>query len=352
MAETLKNQGSYRQIETILEGRRAGARRSLEMRRRRVIEAIPEFEKLEYEIAEAGLKYNKALLAGAMTLSETHSELDSEVCALKEKRAALLARYGFSEDYLAPAPECGLCGDTGYILGADGRAERCACYRQLQFNSLEAASNIVLAGAASFELFDETLFSERADEVKYKQTASPRENILRIRDSAKRFINAFSGGIYENLYFFGQPGTGKTFMAAAIANDLIRRGTPVLYLSAPNLFNIFTEHRMRTLRDDDYRDTLYRQVFTCKLLIIDDLGMESLTDSRFSEFLTLVNERLAPGFFSTIISTNLELKELKMRYDESVFSRFMGSFRIIRFFGDDIRLNAPRRPRMNERIEK
>jgi DNA replication protein DnaC len=209
---------------------------------------------------------------------------------------------------------------------------------QLLFNSLEAASNIVSAGAADFENFDESLFSDSADEKKYRQAASPRENIRRIRDSAGRFIKAFLGGAHENLYFFGKSGTGKTFMAAAIANELMRNGVPVLYLSAPTLFNIMTEHRMVSLRADEYRDTLYRQIFTCKLLIIDDLGTEAMTDSRYSEFISLLNERLVPGMYSTIISTNMEIRKLQNIYDEPILSRIAGYFRIIYFYGDDLRL--------------
>ena len=342
MAETLQNQNYYKRIEAILEERRADALRALDVRRKRVYDSVPGFEDLEYAIAAAGLKYNRALLSGGMSLGDVYSELETEIGALNKKRSALLIRHGFSDDYLTPAPECAQCGDSGYVAGTRGRPERCACFRQLLFNSLEASSNIISAGAAGFDLFDESLYSERADGAKYKQAASPRENIVKIKNSAGRFVQAFRGGVYENLYFFGQPGTGKTFMAASIADALMRDGTPVLYLSAPTLFDIFTERRMRSIRDEEYRDTLYRQIFSCKLLIIDDLGMESLTESRFSEFVALLNDRLAPGAYSTIISTNMELNELKMRYDERAFSRIVGSFRIIRFFGDDIRLKRPK----------
>ena len=349
MADILKSQSEYRQIEEILEKRRANSRRSLEARRRHVIETIPEYESLEYKIAAVGLASNRALLSGEKTLPEAQQELENDIGALIKKRDALLFQSGFAEDYLALKPECALCGDTGYIAGERGQSERCSCYKQMLYDSLEAASNILSAGAAaSFEMFDETLFSDRADVKKYKQAASPRENICRIRDSSKRFVRAFNEGIYENLYFFGQPGTGKTFMAASIANELMRSGTPVLYLSAPTLSDIFTEHRMRSLRDENYRDTLYRQVLSCKLLIVDDLGLEPFTDSRFSEFVTLLNERLVPGRCSTIISTNKELNELKIYYDERVFSRIVGHFNIIRFYGDDIRHKRPGRLRANK----
>ena len=345
MTEALQNQSGFRRIEAILEERRARARRSLDLRREKVKTAIPELDAIDYKIAAVGLELNKALLSGTKTLTEANRELGDGISELSRKRTALLRQNGFPEDYLALIPECALCQDTGYVTAENGYSERCACYRQLLFNSLELDSNVVAAGAASFELFDESLFSDRADEGKYGQTASPRENIRRIKNAAGRFVRAFNEGSYENLYFFGQPGTGKTFMAAAIANELMRGGTPVLYLSAPTLFDIFTEHRMRSIRDDDYRDASYRQIFSCSLLIIDDLGLESMTDSRFSEFLTLLNERLVPGMYSTIISTNKELKELKLMYDERVFSRIIGSFHIIRFYGDDIRSKRSGRQR-------
>ncbi|MCL2058336.1 MAG: ATP-binding protein [Oscillospiraceae bacterium] len=380
MAQTTQILSGYRQIEAILSERRADARRALELRRRRVAEAIPEFESLEYDIKAAGLAYNRALLSGEKALSEALSDMERTIGALCKKRDGLLEKHGFPCGYLLPVPVCAQCGDTGYVAAegtggatntggatsvgsatniggamningayntdgatnVSGATERCSCFKQLLFNSLEAASNIVAAGAANFDIFDESLYSDRADEAKFKQAASPRDNICRIRDSAKRFVRAINDGIYENLYFFGQPGTGKTFMAASIANELMRGGTPVLYLSAPTLFNIFSEHRMLSIRDDNYRDTLFRQVFSCKLLIIDDLGIEAMTESRFSDFIALLNARLAPGAYSTIISTNKELSEFKSLYDERILSRVIGSFHIIRFYGDDIRLRRPK----------
>jgi DNA replication protein DnaC len=133
-------------------------------------------------------------------------------------------------------------------------------------------------------------------------------------------------------------GTGKTFMAAAIANEIMGGGTAVLYISAPALFVQFTEYRMRYLRDDTYSDALYRLILSCRLLIIDDLGTEFVTESRFSEFMLLLNERIAPGRRSTIISTNMSLSELRSNYEDRIFSRILGSFRVIRFYGEDIRL--------------
>ena len=340
MDERLPEQNYNRSIEASLEERRSNSRRALDLRRELIYGSIPEIESIEYEIAAAGLKHNRALLNGDQSLSETQSGLESEINALRIKCVGLLRSNGFSEDSLELKPECVLCGDSGYITGAKGVPERCECYKQLLFSGLKSSSNILSAGTAGFDLFDESIFSDAADAKKYKSASSPRDNIIKIRDSAKQFVKAFNAGKNENLYFFGKPGTGKTFIAASIAYEIMRGGTAVLYLSAPALFNIITEHQIRYLRDDTYQDFLYRQIFTCRLLIMDDLGTENITEARYSEFVALLNERLSSGGRSTIISTNQDINELKNRYDERILSRILGSFRIVRFYGEDLRLGA------------
>ena len=349
MADISWDQNAYKKAEAALEARRARARRELEARRAEAYWAVPALLDVEGEISSVGIKYNRALLSGELPPDAVQADLDREIGALKERRESLLLLNGFPDDFLSLAPECALCGDTGYVAGQGGLPERCACFRRLLVSGLVTASNVLTAGEAGFELFDEALYSAEADEARYKNVLSPRENIITIRDRALGFIEMFKDGERENLYFFGRSGTGKTFMAASIANELMRAGVVVLYLSAPSLFSIFTEHRLRAARDEDYRDSLYRQVFASELLVIDDFGTESMTDSRYSEFVTLLNERLSPGLgagsgnvsgcrFSTILSTNMDLQELRGRYDERILSRIVGSFRLIRFFGEDIRL--------------
>ena len=76
------------------------------------------------------------------------------------------------------------------------------------------------------------------------------------------------------------------------------------------------------------------------LLIIDDLGTESMNNMKFAELFTLINSRLLPQsnkVTKTIISTNLDMNNLSTIYGERMISRFVGSYNICYFFGDDIR---------------
>ena len=72
------------------------------------------------------------------------------------------------------------------------------------------------------------------------------------------------------------------------------------------------------------------------LLIIDDLGTELTTEFVRSAFYQIVNTRLMTNK-KTIISTNLSPAELSRRYGANILSRIEGAYRILPFFGDDIR---------------
>ena len=79
-----------------------------------------------------------------------------------------------------------------------------------------------------------------------------------------------------------------------------------------------------------------RKYFDCDLLIIDDLGTELTTEFVRSAFYQIVNTRLMTNK-KTIISTNLSPAELSRRYGANILSRIEGAYRILPFFGDDIR---------------
>ena len=72
------------------------------------------------------------------------------------------------------------------------------------------------------------------------------------------------------------------------------------------------------------------------LLILDDLGTELTTEFVRSAFYQIVNTRLMTNK-KTIISTNLSPAELSRRYGANILSRIEGAYRILPFFGDDIR---------------
>ena len=87
-------------------------------------------------------------------------------------------------------------------------------------------------------------------------------------------------------------------------------------------------------------DNIYNSVLTCDLLIIDDLGTESLNSMKLSELFTILNTRilnLNNKVTKTIISTNLDINDIFRIYEERIGSRIIGYYDIYRFFGEDLR---------------
>ena len=136
-----------------------------------------------------------------------------------------------------------------------------------------------------------------------------------------------------NLFFSGAPGLGKTFLSACIAREVSGDGHSVVYDTAQHIFSRFEAQKFTS--EESANDDVSR-ILRCDLLIIDDLGTELTTEFVRSAFYQIVNTRLMTNK-KTIISTNLSPAELSRRYGANILSRIEGAYRILPFFGDDIR---------------
>lgn len=118
------------------------------------------------------------------------------------------------------------------------------------------------------------------------------------------------------LLLCGSVGTGKSFLAAAIANELISQGTPCLMTNFSRIISRISE---KFGGDQKYLDNLNR----FDLLIIDDLGAERDSEYMWEKVMDVIDARYRAGL-PLIVTTNLNPKDL---YDPSdirrqrVFSR-------------------------------
>ena len=99
---------------------------------------------------------------------------------------------------------------------------------------------------------------------------SPRELMERTFQRCKRYARTFHPGA-PSLLFTGGPGLGKTYLSACIARAVADNGFSVVYDTAGKLFADFEAVKF----GGDQRD-LTRKYLDCDLLIIDDLGTESI----------------------------------------------------------------------------
>lgn len=334
------NENIYNLIKNEYEKRQKDADEKLTARKNEVYTKDPRIEEIDDRIRETGIRYSRMILLGTSSCSEAVNELLVQIEELKHKKKQLLLENGFPSSYLEITYQCPDCKDTGFIQ-TDKGTKKCSCYKQLLINQLFNQSNLNLLMKENFNFFNEKLYSDKVDEERYGVKISPRENILKIRERCESFINNFNIPEEKNLFFSGPAGVGKTFMSSCIAYELLNRGVTVLYQTAPALFNIISEYRLKAGKDADYHDESYKRIFDVELLIIDDLGTESPTAARYAELLTILNTRQANDLSrpcKTIISTNIGPKKLFEYYTERVASRIIGCFDRLMFAGDDIRM--------------
>lgn len=314
----------------------------LDNRFQEIYEKIPAIKELDAAIASNAVESTRLALAGDDTAI---TDLQKKNKALSEEKQALLTAYGFPKDYLLPSYDCPDCKDTGYIETLEpsmdeGRfllsKNKCHCFKQAIVDLLYTESN--QKTAIEQENFSTFSYQYYDREKKDPTTGlTPYENMQKITAVAKNFIANFDK-TFENLLLYGSAGVGKTFLTNCISKELLDTAHTVVYLPANQLFDILEKYKFSSKYEETYDiQEKYYGILDCDLLIIDDLGTELNNNFINSQLYVCINERQLSRK-STIISTNFSLDDLSRQYSERIFSRITSNYRLLRIFGDDIRL--------------
>ncbi|MDR2532785.1 MAG: ATP-binding protein [Oscillospiraceae bacterium] len=318
------NQRFYSQAEEEISRRREINTEKLNLRKREIETAIPEYKAIKREMAKTGEKLYGIILSGDRP-HEKLERLQRENLAAQEAVKALLIGYKYAPDYLSEIYSCQKCRDTGVYQN-----RRCSCFREivkrLSAEELNAASPIKLS---SFDTFNTVFYPDRTD-------TDSGKNIRSMMERNKNFCKEYAENFHlpcEGIIMQGKTGLGKTHLSLAVARTVISKGYSVIYGSAPDLLRKIGNERFKS---DSEADTM-GLIQIADLLIFDDLGAEIENQYYVSDFYNLLNSRINAGL-PTVISTNLDRAQLKKRYDDRIMSRFTTMEWLI-FCGEDIRLN-------------
>lgn len=299
-----------------------------EERKREIYSFVPRIKEIEVEMAKVSISSSKKIFENPEKQEGILRDTEILIKKLQQEKAFLLTENNIPLVYMEIHYNCKFCKDTGFLKNG----EKCSCFVQKMLNEAYKMSNLNdILERENFSTFNLDLFSKSPFE---DEATTPWENMKNILNESLKFTRDFDKK-YENLLFYGSTGLGKTFLCNSIAKELLDKGKIVVYQTSFKILEILEKKKFSKVIDpiDDFS---YDMLFSSDLLIIDDLGTEMNNTFTNSEIFNIINTRLLEKK-NMIISTNLTPIEIKKIYSDRISSRIFGNFKIIDFFGPDIR---------------
>ena len=150
----------------------------------------------------------------------------------------------------------------------------------------------------------------------------------------------------KGAMFYGATGTGKTLLAAIVAQEKMNRGVSVAFASVPEL--------LMDIRDSfgtSRTAEILRSVQRAPCLVLDDLGAERMSEWVGEQVFAILNYR-SNHELQTIITSNYGLKALAERMtaaskgtgddvqSQRILSRICGMCYIVEVVGRDFRMEG------------
>lgn len=164
------------------------------------------------------------------------------------------------------------------------------------------------------------------------------------------FIKRYIENIDENIrkgkgiVFYGDTGTGKTFAAASILNETIKKFIPKSDQIYTGCITNFTEIIQGVQKNFDSKFDSTLSFKTCSLLVIDDFGSERKTSFAKEIITDIINSR-----YNTkkpiILTTNINMKDNfgfnceDEMFEKRIYSRLIEMCMMVHVTGRDRRLN-------------
>lgn len=285
------------------------AKRTAEQRLEQAL-AIPEIASAHTALVDTRFA---SMLGGAAN--------NEKLTAARSAYLSALNKYGFSEDDFEYTPLCPICKDSG---NNNGKVCKCVWEEYVKQLAIECR----IAEKAPFTFDDCNTAIAKDDE--------QRKNLNSLYAFMRKYADKLPDVNIRTIVLSGSVGTGKTCIASAVANAVVKRGMSCKYVSAYEFGSEMLSCHTSPIAE---RADRLHDVLTADLLVIDDLGTEPILKNVTIEYLLLtLEERLNAGL-CTIITTNLDESRIMSRYFERIYSRLSDKLhsRFIRLGGNDLR---------------
>jgi len=300
---------------------RTVARLEREKRVEEVHKKLPEIMEIDKEINRLGVENFGNIIKNPEKSKEINESFEKNLKELNDKKRKLLEENNIPLDYNEVKYKCEKCLDTGYE-----DTKKCSCFIQKLIKIRYKISNMETI-LKDFEDFSFDYYSDKKD----GNGMSERENIKDIYKRAVEFSESPDG---KSMLFYGNCGTGKTFLSSCVAKRMMDKGYSVIYMTATGIVEKYEEYKYGK---GEYDRDIIDMFYDTDLLIIDDLGTEAQNAVSMQFIFELINKRILMGK-KMIISTNLSVKDIIARYTARIGSRLYENFEILNFKGRDIRI--------------
>ena len=120
-------------------------------------------------------------------------------------------------------------------------------------------------------------------------------------EAVKSYAERFDRNTTEGFCIYGAPGNGKSHLAAALVNRLIRRDFTAVFIEVPDLFAQIKDTYNRGSEASESK--ILRMLGICDLLVLDDAGAERPSEWVQEKFYQIINTRYK-NHLPIVITTN------------------------------------------------
>ena len=233
---------------------------------------------------------------------ESLHEIGTRVQAIKEQRTA-----NTFPQKLQIGKKCEVCGVAIELINEQGiiSNQKCDCVlkREIQEKIKEFEKLSRYRGDYSRNTF-ERFISRNIQEEELKNKC------IKYCDHFSEFKKSGIG-----LLFYGPAGSGKTFLADCIANEIKNKSYPVLYFQLDSY--------IKEIKDgwDEKEEKILNLLKNVGLIVIDDWGiLKELKDWRYNKIYNLINTIVLEKV-PLIVTTNNKLHEIDLDDNKRISDR-------------------------------